>query len=136
MNMHNDLPKNDDGTLASYAWPGGYPIYYICKDSGVLCPKCANSKECKEALEDCPDDAQWLIVAAGINYEDPDLYCDHCSERIESAYAEDEIDAPESPKVDTIIKCQSCGISIPSTIADGLCYRCDGDAESAVSNNA
>ena len=31
----------------------------------------------------------WHIAGADINWEDPDLYCDHTGERIESAYAED-----------------------------------------------
>jgi hypothetical protein len=29
------------------------------------------------------------VVVLVINYEDGELFCDHCNERIESAYAED-----------------------------------------------
>lgn len=71
--------------LDFYAWPGGYPLYYITKDCGVLCPKCVN--ENIELLSD-PYDPQWYIVGYDINYEDSDLYCDHCGERIESAYGD------------------------------------------------
>lgn len=71
----------------SYAWPGGYPMYYIVKDGGVLCPRCAN-KELYRTID--PDDDQFFIVAADINYEDQSLYCDHCNSRIQSAYGEDE----------------------------------------------
>lgn len=67
---------------------GGYPMFYVTKDNGVLCPNCAN-KNLKLTLG---DDPQWKIVAAAINYKDPDLYCDNCSGRIESAYAEPEED--------------------------------------------
>ena len=34
----------------------------------------------------------WQVTAHDANWENPDLYCDHCSSRIESAYAEDERD--------------------------------------------
>jgi len=74
-----ELPRNDDGTLASWAWPGGYPLYYLDKGGMVLCPTCANKDV---------DDGQ-AVIDAGINYEDASLYCDDCSTRIESAYAED-----------------------------------------------
>lgn len=63
--------------LDTYAWPGGYPLYYLATDDSVLCPKCAN-------------DEDELPTAHGINYEDAALYCDECGQRIESAYAEDE----------------------------------------------
>lgn len=73
-------------------WPrytsvGCYPLFYFTKDNGVLCPKCAN-KNLRLTLD--KSDPQWFITAADINYEDADLYCDNCSERIESAYAEEE----------------------------------------------
>jgi len=74
-------------TWPAIAWPGGYPLFYVTADNGVLCPKCAN-KNLKLTL--CPDDKQWFIAAADINYEDGALYCDNCSGRIESAYAEPE----------------------------------------------
>lgn len=75
----------ENGNYQAYAWPGGYPLYYVCADNGVLCSDCVN--EHKEL--DSSADPQWNIIAADINYEDSALYCDHCNERIESAYAED-----------------------------------------------
>lgn len=39
---------------------------------------------------DYPDYDQWRLVAADVNWEDSGLTCDHCSQRIESAYAEQE----------------------------------------------
>jgi hypothetical protein len=33
-------------------------------------------------------DKQWQVVAYDVNWEDASLYCEHTSERIESAYAE------------------------------------------------
>lgn len=73
--------------MLAYAFPGGYPIYYVTTDNGVLCPKCAGSKECKEATA---DNSQWFLAGADCNYENPNLYCDHCNKRIESAYCEEE----------------------------------------------
>lgn len=89
--QENKLPRDDDGQLTAYAWPGGYPVYYVTKDCGVLCPDCARMAD-REGLTGDPDDSQWFIVGTDINWEDPDLTCDHCSKRIESAYAEDEVE--------------------------------------------
>ena len=69
----------------SYAWPGGYEISYIAKDGGALCHQCAN-RELERTLD--PDDDQFYIVDEFINWEDSDIYCDHCNRRIESAYGE------------------------------------------------
>jgi len=71
----------------SHAWPGGYEIHYHTKDFGILCHNCANA-ELLRTID--PDDDQFFIVAAEINYEDQSLYCDHCNSRIQSAYGEDE----------------------------------------------
>lgn len=65
------------GQLRKYTDLGGYPLFYLTKRDCVLCPLCANEEKA-------------VIVAADANWEDPELYCDECSERIESAYAEDE----------------------------------------------
>ncbi len=73
-----------NGQLPSYAWPGGYPIFYLAKDNGVLCPKCAN-----QYTPDRDSESQLEPVAYGINWEDATLYCEHCNVRIESAYAEE-----------------------------------------------
>jgi hypothetical protein len=75
----------ENGNLPAYAWPGGYPIYYLAKDNGVLCPKCANEYTPER---DNPD--QLAPVAYDINWEDSQLFCENCNTRIESAaYAED-----------------------------------------------
>lgn len=84
-----ELPRNTDGQLATYAWPGGYPLYYIAQDGGILCPDDARKAE-REGLAGDPDAPQWNIVAAEANWEDAFLFCDHCHARIPSAYAEDE----------------------------------------------
>lgn len=65
------------------AWPGGYPLFYTTEDGGILCPKCCN--ENKELLND-EYDPQWYVIAYEVNWGDGELYCDHCYEKIESAY--------------------------------------------------
>lgn len=69
-----------------WAWPGGYPIYYQCADGGLLCSHCACTHI--KLTSDPQAAADWRIAAADINYEDPDLRCDHCDATIESAYCE------------------------------------------------
>lgn len=76
-----------------YAWPGGYPIYFVSADGQPLSFEAVQAEKqlIFEAMDsDCPDDREWKIVAAEINWEDPDLYCSHTNERIESAYAEED----------------------------------------------
>jgi hypothetical protein len=91
--MLTDKQKQDiRNVIAGYAWPGGYPVYALMADSGALCPKCVKSeiRLVVSATADLGCDCGWEIVGAEVNWEDPDLYCDHCGERIESAYAEEE----------------------------------------------
>lgn len=82
-----------------YAWPGGYPVFYIAiegyrndttgdlemsqhdRSEFVCCAECAAKREDR------------ILIASDVNWEDASLYCDVCSERIESAYADDEAEA-------------------------------------------
>jgi hypothetical protein len=94
------------GKLDKYTSVGCYPLFYVVrcfKDEAVWCARC-----CNEATD--PDA---VIIACDANWEDPDLTCDACSERIESAYAEDENPASESasgglPDHDPTCCCFSC----------------------------
>jgi len=73
------------GEYDYFVWPGGYPLFYITKDYGILCPKCCNKN--KELLND-EYDKQWFVIGYEVNWEDDNIYCDHCYEKIESAYGE------------------------------------------------
>ena len=75
----------ESGKLMSYAFPGGYPVYYLAGDGEIICPECAN--ENIELVTD-KDNKDWHIVASDVNYESNDLYCCNCSERIEAAYGD------------------------------------------------
>lgn len=74
-----------------YAWPGGYPIYFITADGAALSFE-AVRQEWRQIVYSHLHNLRdgWHIEGADINWEDPALYCDHTGERIESAYAEDE----------------------------------------------
>lgn len=74
---------------AKYAWPGGYPMFLVMSDGEALCMDCAR-KEYKQIAYANRHNSRdgWRVEGAEINYEDNDLYCAHCSARIESAYGE------------------------------------------------
>jgi hypothetical protein len=81
--------------MGTYA-DGGYPLCFLMHDSASICPACAK-KERREMLEAIRDHQTrqcyhfgWLPRAIEVNWEDGDLWCDHCHERIPSAYAEPE----------------------------------------------
>lgn len=77
-----------------YAWPGGYPTYFVTSDGAALCHQCAKQegKAICDSIRNGFSDG-WKVEAQDVNWEDPSLYCTHCGERIESAYAEDEAEA-------------------------------------------
>ena len=73
-----------------YVWPGGYPLFAIMDDGGTICRHCAkeNAKQIIRSTRDGARDS-WQCEAVDVNWEDVDLYCDHCGKPIESAYGED-----------------------------------------------
>ena len=70
---------------------GGYPLFFITSDCAPLCFKCAH-KEFRNIIDSIRNRANdgWRIITRAINYEDTELYCDHCSEPIKLAYGEKE----------------------------------------------
>lgn len=79
--------------LGPYAWPGGYPMFFVTSYGAALSFSSAryNRRKILESIATNASDG-WRIVRVDINWEDPDLRCDDTGERIPSAYAED--DAP------------------------------------------
>lgn len=69
---------------------GSYPKFWLASDGGVLSYEAcrANCGRIARAIRDASSDG-WRVVACDINWEDPELYCDHTNERIASAYAEE-----------------------------------------------
>lgn len=67
-----------------YAWPGGYQLYAVCSDGGILCTACMR-QELHQILRSTRTGASdgWCIEA--IEYADagePES-CDHCGDSIE-----------------------------------------------------
>lgn len=73
-----------------YAWPGGYPVYFITADGASLSYEAVKQERglIAEAIKDNDERCGWRVVASDINWEDDQLYCEHTGKRIESAYAE------------------------------------------------
>lgn len=76
-----------DGNFPTWAWPGGYPIFYILADNAIICPDCANGKNGSLASED-NDDPQWKIIASDVHWGCEYIHCKHCNALIKSAYGE------------------------------------------------
>jgi len=79
----NKLPRDYNGELSLYAFPGGYRILYLTKNNDVLCGDCARESE---------TEYQWdfndLPYAAFIHWEGDPLYCAECNKVLESEYGE------------------------------------------------
>ena len=73
-----------------YAWPGGYPLYFITSDGGALSFETVRDelRNVLEAIHNQADDG-WRVVACAINHEDSDLHDDHTGERIPPAYGDE-----------------------------------------------
>ncbi len=76
-----------------YAWPGGYPIFFVCENGDTLSHAGA-VQETEALLEAIADGSDTRPVAYDINWEDESLYCDITNEPIECAYPSDPSDAP------------------------------------------
>jgi hypothetical protein len=71
-----------------FAWPGGYPLYFVCSDGEALSFDAArkNASCITNALRDPWDKSGWRVIGAEVNWEDPSLTCAHTGKPIEAAY--------------------------------------------------
>jgi len=88
MTVHELMEDLRQGEFTSL---GGYPLFFLTEDGGTLHPRCVREEiwTVARATRDGYEKS-WCVVAHDVNWEDPSMICDHCNERIESAYAEDE----------------------------------------------
>jgi hypothetical protein len=84
----------DELREGKYAWPGGYPKFFTACDGEALSFEAVreNFREVVRAHLQRDENSDWLLCGYDVNWEDPELYCAHTNQRIESAYAE-----PEAP---------------------------------------
>ena len=75
----------------AYAWPGGYPLFFVMADGEALSFEAAkeNHREILEALAHGQRNDGWKPVAFEINWEDSSLICAHTGKAIRSAYGAD-----------------------------------------------
>jgi hypothetical protein len=72
-----------------YAWPGGYPLYFVTSDGATLSFEAVRERWREVVfshLRGIRD--SWFIEGCDINWEDGQLYCEHTGKRIESAFAD------------------------------------------------
>ncbi len=67
-----------------YAWPGGYPLYFIADDGEPL-----SFAAVRENFHQVLDAMRHGNGAVVVNWEGGELHCAHTGERIPSAYAEE-----------------------------------------------
>jgi hypothetical protein len=84
----NSLRLADSLASSPYSSVGCYPLHAVTSDGATLCHRCCKSE--REAIGTTTGSDGWNVIAIEPNWEDLGLYCDHCGERIESAYAETE----------------------------------------------
>ena len=77
-----------------YAWPGGYPLFFIADDGQPLSFDAVreNFRSVIHSMRHQINDG-WNVIGCDVNWEDSSLYCAHTGKRIESAYAEEEANA-------------------------------------------
>lgn len=92
MNIETIADFNKALEAGHYAFPGGYPLYFITAGSAALSfdAAIAEADRIREAIRDNDNTGGWRVVACEVNWEDPALYCDHTNARIPSAYAEND----------------------------------------------
>jgi hypothetical protein len=73
-----------------YAWPGGYPRYFVAHDGEALSYAAAteNKAQIVDDIREC-ENSGWRVIGCEINWEDTELYCAHTNKRIPSAYGDD-----------------------------------------------
>ena len=76
-----------------WAGPGLYPVYFICLSGEPLSFEAAkeNQRLIENAIRGRDQTGGWRVIGCEVNWEYPALFCSHTNERIESAYAEDEV---------------------------------------------
>jgi hypothetical protein len=69
---------------------GSYPTFFLMSDGETMSWEAVreNVWQIARAIRDRSRDG-WRVVGYDVNWEDPEMYCAHTGERIESAYAED-----------------------------------------------
>ena len=90
--LNSAIEHMSDGAIRAYTSVGSYPIFYLTRQNQVLHPQTVED----QLVECCDDTDEMWVVSAHVNWENPHLYCDISSEKIEAAYGDDSEDDSES----------------------------------------
>lgn len=81
---HNARMTNPEAAWVArekYAWPGGYELFAVTDDGGVLCHGCCK-KEYWQIVQSISSDG-WYVTGIGCAAsEDGPVFCDHCQRNI------------------------------------------------------
>ena len=72
----------------AYAWPGGYPLYFVTADGEAISFEAATAER-RQVIRAIGHDEKrsgWRIIAVETNWEDTNLRCSHTDKLIECAY--------------------------------------------------
>jgi len=78
-----------------YAWPGGYPVFYLAREgyrndeTGELELSRYDRSEFICCADCAAKPSDRILITYNVNWEDKDLFCEVCDQKIESAYGED-----------------------------------------------
>lgn len=74
-----------------YDWPGGYPVYTVMSDGGLMCADCArkNYKRIAQATLMRDHLSSWFSFGCMVLWEGTGDQCCNCNKDLESAYGED-----------------------------------------------
>lgn len=90
--IDNSLQLRATLRAGPYAWPGGYPMYFVMGDGESMSFEAARAeyRQLARAMrnKDRHNDG-WLVVGCDINYEDNDMVCCHTGKKIPAAYGDD-----------------------------------------------
>lgn len=64
-----------------FAWPGGYDLFALTDDGGVLCATCC-TVEAERIAEAYEGDGFYVIDLDHTGNTDEDVFCDHCYKEI------------------------------------------------------
>ena len=88
-----DYLNLEDRSLPTFAWPGGYPIFYLDAGGEILCADCATIM-----LDDETIDERNLPIDSDVHWEGPSEYCAECRKEIESAYGDPDAEEENAPE--------------------------------------
>ena len=79
-----------DIEAGAYAFPGGYPRFFITSDGEALSFESAQKNKALiiEAINTDDKSGGWQVIGCDINWEDQHLYCANSNKKIESAYGD------------------------------------------------